>query len=66
MTESRSNNRPLPTPVQELYVGGTWKTRLGELSLSTKDHLKINVITPEVPITELATMGNNRGDTSVQ
>lgn len=66
MTGNRDNNRPLPNPVQELYVGGTWETRLGELSLSTKDQLKINVITLEVPITELGTKGNNRGDASVQ
>lgn len=65
MTESRNNNRALPTPVQELYVGGTWKTRLGELSLPTKDHLKVNVIILEIPITESASKGNNRCDTSV-
>lgn len=65
MTESRNNNKPLPTLVQELHVEGTWKTRLGGLSISTKDHLKVNVITLEVPITELASKGNNRCDTSV-
>lgn len=65
MTESRNNNRPLATPAQELYVGGTRKTRQGELRLSTKDHLNVNVITLAVPITELASKGNNRGDTSL-
>lgn len=65
MTESKNNYRPLATPAQELYVGGTWKTRVGELSLSTKDHLNVNVITLAVPITELASKGNNRGDTSL-
>lgn len=59
MIESRNTNRPLPTPVQELYEGGTWRTRLGELSLFTKDHLNINIVTLEVPITELASKGNN-------